>query len=192
MPLIERIDIVLALHSIPNAFTKVECELILKTVFEAPTDEARLVGQKKDHGHRNSELVWVDEVAGLEWVMERLIDLVRGANKDHFEFDLQEFAESPQVANYKASVGGHFSWHSDIGSSPTAARRKLTLVLQLTDGETYEGGNLEIMPGANIITADRTQGHVAVFPSFALHQVTSVTSGTRYSMTVWAHGPPFR
>lgn len=181
-----------ALHSIPNAFTNGECEVILKTLFEAPKDEARLVGQKRDYSHRNSELVWIDEVAGMEWIMERLIDLVRQANKDEFEFDLREFAESPQVAIYKASVGGHFSWHSDIGSSPTAGRRKLTLVLQLSNPETYEGGNLEIMPGAEILTAERAQGSVSIFPSFTLHQVTAVTSGTRYSMTVWAHGPPFR
>ncbi len=181
-----------ALHSIPDAFTKGECEVILKTLCETPAGEAHLVGQKSDHSHRNSKLVWIDEVADMEWVMDRLIDLVRQANKDEFEFDLHEFAESPQVAIYKASVGGHFSWHSDIGSSPTARRRKLTLVLQLSDPETYAGGNLEVMPGANVLIADRAQGAASIFPSFTLHQVTAVTSGTRYSLTVWAHGPPFR
>jgi PKHD-type hydroxylase len=81
-----------ALHSIPDAFTKGECEVVLKTLCETPAGEAHLVGQKSDHSHRNSKLVWIDEVAGMEWVMDRLIDLVRQANKDEFEFDLHEFA----------------------------------------------------------------------------------------------------
>ncbi|TMM51696.1 2OG-Fe(II) oxygenase [Sulfitobacter sabulilitoris] len=182
----------LSLFAVPDAFTKSECELIITKISEAPTDEAFLVGQNRDHNLRKSELVWTDEVAGMEWVMERLIDLVRRSNRDQFEFDLREFAESPQVAIYKSSESGHFSWHSDIGGGPASKRRKLTLVLQLSDAEAYEGGNLEIMPGAQILSASRAQGGVSIFPSFTLHQVTPVKSGTRHSMTVWAHGPAFR
>lgn len=182
----------LALHAMPAAFSKSECEAIIKRISDVPTDEALLVGRNRDHNLRKSQLVWTDEVEGTEWVMERLIDLVRTANRAHFEFDLTEFAESPQVAIYKASDSGHFVWHSDIGSGPAAGKRKLTLVLQLSDADSYEGGDLEVMPGAHTLTANREQGCVSIFPSFTLHQVTPVTSGTRYSMTVWAHGPAFR
>ena len=41
--------------------------------------------------------------------MDRLIELVRRSNIDHFEYDLREFAESPQVAIYKSSDSGHFA-----------------------------------------------------------------------------------
>lgn len=182
----------LSLHAVPDAFTTSECELIIRKISEAPTDEALLVGRNKDHNLRKAELVWTDNVVGMEWVMERLIEIVRRSNRDRFEFDLSEFAESPQVAIYKSSDSGHFAWHSDLGGGPTSAKRKLTLVLQLSGADTYEGGNLEIMPGAQILTAKRAQGCISVFPSFTLHQVTPVRSGTRYSMTVWAHGPAFR
>ncbi|MDB4212558.1 2OG-Fe(II) oxygenase, partial [Ascidiaceihabitans sp.] len=73
-----------------------------------------------------------------------------------------------------------------------AGKRKLTLVLQLSEPGSYEGGNLEIMPSAQVLFANRAQGCVSVFPSFSLHQVTPVTTGTRHSITVWAHGPAFR
>ena len=182
----------LSLHAMPDAFTTSECELIIATISKAPTDEALLVGRNKDHNLRKAELVWTDNVVGMEWVMERLIELVRRSNRDQFDFDLREFAESPQVAIYKSSDSGHFAWHSDIGSGPASGKRKLTLVLQLSGADTYEGGDLEIMPGAQILTASRAQGGVSVFPSFTLHQVTPVKSGIRYSMTVWAHGPVFR
>ncbi|MDX2482539.1 MAG: 2OG-Fe(II) oxygenase [Pseudodonghicola sp.] len=182
----------LSLHTIPDAFTIGECELIIATISDAPTDEALLVGRNKDHNLRKAELVWMDNVMGMEWVMERLIDLVRRSNRDQFGFDLREFSESPQIAIYKSSDSGHFAWHSDIGGGLASRKRKLTLVLQLSGADTYEGGNLELMPGAQILTADRVQGGVSVFPSFTLHQVTPVKSGIRYSMTVWAHGPAFR
>lgn len=182
----------LSLHAMPDAFTQNECELIISAISRVAADEALLVGRNKDHNLRKSELVWTDSVVGMEWVMERLIELVRRSNRDQFDFDLREFSESPQVAIYKASNSGHFSWHSDIGGGPASGKRKLTLVLQLSGADTYEGGDLEVMPGAQILTANRAQGCVSVFPSFTLHQVTPVKSGIRYSLTVWAHGPAFR
>lgn len=142
-------------HAMPDAFTAMECERIIAATTSAPAEDALLVGQNLDHNLRKAELVWMDEVAGMGWVMERLIELVRKSNARHFKFDLHEFAESPQVACYKASERGHFSWHSDIGDGPTARKRKLTLVLQLSKPTSYEGGNLEVMPGAKILAASR-------------------------------------
>lgn len=182
----------MAIHSMPDAFSIEECERIITVITRAPAEEAVLIGHRRDHNLRNAELVWMDEVDGMGWVMERLIELVRKSNKTQFGFDLQAFSESPQVASYKASESGHFAWHSDIGDGPTAGKRKLTMVLQLSESSSYEGGNLEVMPGAQVLTTSRDQGCVSIFPSFLLHQVTPVTRGIRHSMTVWAHGPAFR
>lgn len=124
--------------------------------------------------------------------MDRVIDLVRIANRDVFDFDITDFAESPQVARYGAEREGHFGWHSDVGEGRLAERRKLTIVVQLSDPESYAGGDLEVMPGANILTAERARGAATLFPAFVLHRVTPVTVGTRHSLTVWCHGAPFR
>ena len=182
----------LSVHSTPDAFTQSECERILTFLSMAPASDALLVGKTRDHNLRNAELVWIDDVDGLGWVMDRLIDLVRISNREKFDFDLRDFAESPQAATYKSTEGGHFAWHSDIGLGVAAGKRKLTLVLQLSEPSTYEGGDLKVMPSAQVLSASRAQGCVSVFPSFALHQVTPVTKGTRHSITVWAHGPAFR
>jgi len=181
-----------SVHSVPDAFSAGECERITAAITVAAATDALLVGRTKDHTLRRAKLVWMDEVDGLGWVMERLIELVRSANNDQFDFDVREFSESPQVASYTAADGGHFAWHSDIGRGPLAAKRKLTLVLQLSDPGCYDGGDLEIMPSAQVLTANRAQGCVSIFPSFALHQVTPVRGGTRRSLTLWAHGPSFR
>ncbi|MGC1497955.1 MAG: 2OG-Fe(II) oxygenase [Sulfitobacter sp.] len=182
----------IAVHSMPDAFTSGECDRIIAAVAKEPADVALLVGQQRDHNLRQAELVWLDDVDGMGWVMDRLIEVVRRSNRDLFDFDLREFAESPQVASYQASNRGHFAWHSDIGDGVVAAKRKLTLVLQLSRPSTYEGGDLEVMPSAHVVAANRAQGCVSVFPSFSLHHVTPVTRGVRHSLTVWAHGPAFR
>ncbi|MFW8635228.1 2OG-Fe(II) oxygenase [Cribrihabitans pelagius] len=181
-----------AVFSVPNAFTMRECAEIITLAKAAPASEALLVGRNRDHNLRRGGLVWLDDVAGTGWVMQRLISLVRRANREAFDFDLREFAESPQVASYRASDGGLFAWHSDIGDGPVAGKRKLTLVVQLSKPGAYDGGDLEVMPGAQVVPASRSQGSATVFPSFLLHQVTPVTRGERKSLTVWAHGPAFR
>jgi PKHD-type hydroxylase len=183
---------IMGVHSIEGGFTPKECDKIVIATSAAPAREALLVGQNRDHNLRLSDLVWLDEVEGMGWVMDRLIDVVRISNRDRFDFDLREFAESPQVATYEATERGHFKWHFDIGDGPVARKRKLTLVAQLSIPGTYDGGDLEVMPGAHIVGASRAQGCVTIFPSFHLHHVTPVTRGTRHSLTVWAHGPAFR
>ncbi|WP_341365913.1 2OG-Fe(II) oxygenase [Yoonia sp. BS5-3] len=182
----------MAVHSVPNAFTTGECDHIVAAISNIPTYDALLAGRNRDHNLRHAELVWMDDVGDLSWVMTRLIELVSHSNKHQFDFDVREFAESPQVAKYDAAKGGHFAWHSDIGHGLAASKRKLTLVLQLSNPDTYDGGDLEIRPSAQIQMANRMQGSVSVFPSFALHQVTPIKRGIRRSLTVWAHGPPFR
>ncbi|WP_395007140.1 2OG-Fe(II) oxygenase [Cypionkella sp.] len=47
-------------------------------------------------------------------------------------------------------------------------------------------------PDSNIAEASRNRGTATVFPSFVLHRVTPVTAGTRWSLTLWSHGPAFR
>lgn len=182
----------LTVHSIPTAFSVEECELIRAVVEQQPANDARLVGQNRDYDIRRAELVWLDDVPGMDWVMDRIIDLVRAANRQVYDFDLREFAESPQVARYSAERKGHFGWHSDIGEGQLAAKRKLTMVVQLTAPAEYEGGALEVMPSHHVVTGSPAQGCATLFPSVLLHRVTPVTKGVRHSLSIWAHGPAFR
>ena len=130
----------LTVHTDPAAFRPAECLEILDLIRSVPRQDAGLVRQQRDHNIRCADLVWLDDVPGAEWVMGRIIDVVRRANGDIFGFDLNAFEESPQVASYHAAREGHFDWHSDIGDGRLAARRKLTMVVQLSDDTTYCGG----------------------------------------------------
>ena len=124
--------------------------------------------------------------------MDRMISLTAQANREAFQFDISDFGESPQVARYTGEREGHFDWHSDIGAGHWAAKRKLTVVVQLSDPAAYEGGTLELRPDSNITPAPHTRGAATIFPSFTLHRVAPLTVGTRWSLTLWSHGPSFR
>ena len=102
-PAIKKVEMTMV-HSIPNAFSADECERIIAAIASSAVDEAFLIGHNREKNLRNAELVWIDEVRGMEWAMERLIDVVRKSNTNHYDFDIREFAESPQVASYNASI----------------------------------------------------------------------------------------
>ncbi|WP_417723263.1 2OG-Fe(II) oxygenase [Salipiger sp.] len=182
----------ISVHSIEDAFSAVDCSRLIDIARSAESSDARLVGRQRDHNLRRADLVWLDDVAETEWVMDRIIDVVRIANREAFGFELDSFGESAQIARYGAEREGHFDWHSDIGDGQLAARRKLTMVVQLSEPEEYAGGTLEVMPSAHVIESRRERGTATLFPSYLLHRVTPVTEGARFSMTIWAHGPAFR
>ena len=69
----------------------------------------------------------------------------------------------------------------------------LSFVLPLSDPESYEGGELVLKPSFQEKSIPLEQGKIIVFPSFILHKVTPVTSGTRYMLVGWLRGKiPFQ
>jgi PKHD-type hydroxylase len=178
-------------HTIAGALDPDACAQAVALAQGAGLRAGRLVGQVASD-LRRADLAWVDDLPGAGWIMDRMVKVVAEANRAAFDFALDDFAESAQIARYGAEGQGHFDWHSDIGSGALAARRKLTIVVQLSDPESYSGGQLELRPDSNIRLADQAQGTATVFPSFVLHRVTPVTAGVRWSLTLWAHGPAFR
>jgi PKHD-type hydroxylase len=177
---------------LPEALTPDQCDALLALVQAHQMKDAGLVRGATAHQIRRAEIAWLDDIPQAAWVMERMMSLTARANRETFGFDLTDFGESPQVARYGAEREGHFDWHSDIGAGTWAAKRKLTIVVQLSDPADYTGGTLELRPDSNVAEAPRTRGTAIVFPSFVLHRVTPVTTGTRWSLTLWSHGPSFR
>ncbi len=154
--------------------------------------DAALVGATTAHQVRRADVVWLDDLPQAGWVMDRMIGIMVAANREGYGFDLTDFGESAQAARYDAAKGAHFDWHADIGGGMWAMRRKLTVVVQLSDPGDYQGGELDIWAGHTPQTAPRDMGTAIVFPSFHLHRVQPVTEGMRWSLTLWAHGPAFR
>lgn len=120
------------------------------------------------------------------WIFDRIEDVVAVA-RNHFGFELTGFYEGAQY--YEYPTGGFLDAHMDIGRGHMSTR-KLGVSVQLSDGATYEGGDLEFLSSRQ--KAPRELGSVIVFPAYMMHHVTNVTRGVRKCLVSWVHGPPFR
>ncbi|MDP2696637.1 2OG-Fe(II) oxygenase [Thalassospira sp.] len=175
---------------VPGAFDAASCDRLIDGFADQLDDGGLVQGQSASH-IRRSQIAWFNEEQEPV-VMRRIIDLVAEANRSCFDFNLTDFAENAQIARYEGDQRGHYDWHSDTGASDVARRRKLTLVVQLSDPADYDGGLLQLNPSGHIIDAPMTRGTAILFPSFVLHRVAPTTQGTRFSLTCWVHGAPFR
>lgn len=173
-------------------FSPRECSEIVATASTGKFSDGRLVGGTRHDNTRRARITWLNDDGEAAWVLQRLSGAIADANRRHFQFELDEFAERMQIAWYGAEVEGFFDWHMDIGDGKFAKRRKLTIVVQLSDTDSYEGGDLETNADGHVRRAARARGTAVLLPSFVLHRVTPVTRDERQSLTLWAHGPSFR
>ena len=72
--------------------------------------------------------------------------------------------------------------------------RKLSISIQLTNPEEYEGGELKLYDGDDEegIVMDKTQGTLIIFPSYVLHEVMPMNKGERNSLVTWITGKQFK
>ncbi len=149
-------------------------------------------GLETEESYRVARLQWLMPQQ-TEWLYQRLAEYVREANGRWFGFDLDGFHDPLQATIYESAVHGRYDWHLDRGTHVNNnPPRKLTVVAQLSSGDSYSGGDLEILVGRSPQLLERERGSVHVFPSFVLHRVTPVETGSRVSIVGWITGPKFR
>ena len=140
---------------------------------------------------RRSSVGWISCSDETRWVYNKLGHVVSSLNASFFRFDLAGFGEDLQLSNYDSCKLGTYGWHVDF--APNSPSRKLSIVMQLTDPSEYEGGDLQILDhGGQPINIPKKRGLIAAFPSWTIHQVTQVTSGSRQSLVSWITGPMFK
>ena len=141
--------------------------------------------------HRKSKVRWVH---GRFDVEDLLLRFVHEANAVAFNVDIQPEMREMQFTEYEASYGGKYDWHHDINwENHKNYDRKLSMVVQLSDPDTYEGGMFEFMEVQMPKHKDwKQQGSILIFPSYLQHRVTEVTKGTRYSLVSWVRGPRWK
>jgi PKHD-type hydroxylase len=174
-----------------SAFTIDEINKIKEIGDKLPKSVAA-VGGGDEHqvsDYRKSEVSWIPDNKENEWLYKKIADYAIIANKEMWNFDIWGYQDSLQYTRYYGD-GGHYDWHVDLG--PNLSNRKLSVVLQLSEPSEYEGGDLEINPGGNILTVPRGLGIICFFPSFLLHRVTPLTSGNRTTLVTWLCGANLR
>lgn len=185
----------------------------LANQFDQQLEKSKLSGDVVDVDRRSSTNAWVPTthwVAGFVW------HYVMKANRENFLYDLTHIdGETIQYTRYKE--GDYYKWHTDagIGTSykPQASEnygnkdieaqdflttsveniRKLSFIIQLSDAEDYEGGNVQFLDdNRKSFFAPRQKGTVVLFDSRTQHRVLKVTKGVRKSLVGWTSGPRWK
>jgi PKHD-type hydroxylase len=146
---------------------------------------------------RASKVGFIEPSDSSAWLYKLITAGIAHHNQTYYGYDLTGI-ETLQFSEYRAPAG-HYGAHLDWGSSRNGVQtqaRKLSFTVQLSDPDSYEGGDLVIHDGQEqdpeIVAKRRALGSIIVFPSWVLHEVTPVTKGTRRSLVGWCVGPEFR
>lgn len=183
---------------IKNFLNSQEVDYFLNQLHHIPYETAGVMEEKKIvSSHRESKIKWVPHQDIFLPLYNKCASMIHSQNSYTWKFDLESSRENFQYTEYDSKVEGHYDWHVDLGTSHTSFR-KLSLVIQLSDPNDYEGGDLRIfdpvVSDENFPYKDvpKGKGTAILFPSFIPHKVTPVTKGLRKSLVWWVGNSHFR
>ena len=157
------------------------------------------------HSIRDSRVDWLPS---YHWIVGLCYHYVLRANRDNFLYDISGFdQESMQYTSY--NEGEYYNWHVDAGLNcfrnpgenkqenfvfeKSEEVRKLSVIVQLSDPDEYEGGEVQLMSdNDSSFFLPKTRGTVIVFDSRTKHRVKKVISGHRQSLVGWVVGPRWK
>ena len=155
----------------------------------------------KDNVVRSTAIRWISPYT--EELYNKLIGVImpyiHTCNRTNYCVDISGGCNEIQHTEY--TEGQHYRWHMDTDFAPLeintqryAMERKLSITIQLSDADSYDGGDLEFFEREINLPKHlvRKQGTVIIFPSFLQHRVTMVNEGTRHSLVSWIEGTPWR
>lgn len=179
--------------------------------FESKMEDSKLTGDILNKEIRNSENTWIPS---HHWIGGFIWHYVQRANRENFLYDLHCIDnESLQYTKYKE--GQFYGWHNDSGLAgsykPVSVGnrteglaqdffnqnielvRKLSFSLQLSDPDSYEGGNVQFLDEkGKCYFAPRRKGTIVLFDSRTQHRVLKVKKGVRKSLVGWVVGPRWK
>ena len=178
-------------YQFQNSLTQEEIDRIIKEN-ELSTHRATTFSGESD-SIRKSDINWIEkEKNGIDntWLFQRIANMTIEANTRLFNFNLFGMFEGIQYTKYDGSEDGFYCKHVDHGKN--FYKRKISVVIQLSDPDSYEGGDLLTHTANSPNVMPRGLGTTILFPSWMLHEVTPVTKGIRRSLVCWVSGPPFQ
>lgn len=171
-----------------SLFSREECEHIMHLGLNLNLCNGTIEDGKTNYVFRTSMIGWVLPNDETQWLFDKVYEIVQACNRDMYHFDLSSALDKLQYTEYHA--GGYYDWHQDLSKGPLSLR-KLSITVQLSEPDAYDGGEMEFF-NYGTPQVPKTQGTVAIFPSYVPHRVRPVTRGVRKSLVAWATGPHFR
>jgi PKHD-type hydroxylase len=166
------------------ALSRPECLALRDLHAKRPAQLHSLLVPIEDYRHAQT---WYVEPGEAAWAFDRLASVAQRANR-RYRLEVAAICEPLLLVRYV--TGGHFSWHPDTGLG-ILSMRKISLSIQLSDPQDYDGGALEFS-NVGEASLSRALGTAIAFPSHFSHRVTPVTRGERWSLVGWIHGPALR
>ena len=120
-----------------------------------------------------------------QWMYDRLAETVERVNGETWQLRISHM-EPLQLLRYP--VGGHYDWHTDLGAKGILSLRKVSVTVLLNGPDQFEGGQLEIQAGSQVIRPALQQGSAVLFPAWQRHRVAPVTQGVRDALVLWIVG----
>lgn len=139
-----------------------------------------------DNKARRSAVAQGDWQGQLDDIVGALKDIVISVNKSHFRFDISG-SFIWQLIKY--DPGSYHSWHTDWKFDEHQSR-KLSVVVPITAGDDYMGGDL-VIQGDDIEVGSRRAGDANIFGGVTRHKVTPLVRGNRIVLVGWALGRHF-
>ena len=178
----------------PSALTPAECDAIIQRAASYADQRATVgfdEGSRSNDAYRSSVIRWFDPLREKD-IIQRLMQFVEASNRTNFGVDIVAPYEL-QFTEYHGSQYGKYDWHHDVWlESPRPFDRKLSVVVQLSEPDDYEGGAFEFFGVQQPGSTFAPRGSLLLFPSFLQHRVLPVTKGLRRSLVTWVEGPRWR
>lgn len=182
-----------------SIWTPEACNELIKQATEEIEPLDAVIGEystKGDASYRRSKIRWIEpQMRDWSFLFDEVGVLMNEANRNAFGFDLS-YVPHIQFTEYDGGDEGKYDWHTDLfWLSDSMLDRKLSLCIQLSSPNDYEGGELELdSPELDNppIEKLKRQGTAICFPSLVRHRVKPITKGKRYSLVAWYEGPKFR
>ena len=149
------------------------------------------LGEVYTEGTNNRDIAYITPTQESKWIYDKLFPLVHSVNESNYKFDIDIVTDLIHYVVYPTN-GGHLDWHMDIGSH-SVNKRKLAVVVTLSNRDEYTGGEFELLLGGEeAIRPELNRGDVIIFPTYLLHRVKPIINGTRKVIVFWVGGRPFR
>lgn len=166
-------------------------------LFDAQVGSKNNLDAKADSETRRSKTAFLNPTdPEHNDIFNLLTNFFYQANVSAFGVNLSRLNDI-QYTEYLSEDEGFYTMHQDCFlESEKLSDRKLSLTMQLSDSNEYEGGDF-IFDTAFVSTKPdrrllKKKGAVLVFPSFMTHKVEPVTKGKRKSLVAWIDGPCWR
>jgi|TARA_R110002050_G_scaffold3762_1_gene19570 predicted 2-oxoglutarate/Fe(II)-dependent dioxygenase YbiX len=193
--------------TIPRLFTHQECDDLSGAMKKYATKEEAAVYTDQTYGIDTTPEFRKGSVYSRT-VNNYKSEFITHMQTDRLNYAIQKFhldtgirsIVTPGVFEFQLAVydqaDDHFKIHRD--ASPDLGRwadenlktvRKISMSIPLSNTQEYEGCGLRFeTKEKQTVRVQADKGDAVIFPSWLMHQVDPLISGTRESLVVWAHG----